>query len=229
VPDLRVHHNGVFQMTTTMTMIEDGLVVSDELDLGTSLDKWERATAEDADEYAAFLVYRDMGPFLRSVNGTQAIVGNYRFPNLSIVAARNKWKLRAELWDQEVQRLRQVASERAIIEMAERHAIQMRAASDVLMMPINALMKRHKDNPTELSTFVGVDNEQLAKMATDSAKVLPRLIQTERLINGLTTTTAEINNNVTNKTMVVSARLTDLSDEQLSVLGDVFGTEQASG
>ena len=196
-----------------------------ELSLPRNNNKWERAPEEDSEEYAAFLIYRDLGSLNRSISSAQTIIGNHHFPNLSAIANRNKWKLRADAWDEELVRLRNVATERAIIEMSERHALQIESAASTLMMPINALINRAKNDPGVMETMVGLDTAELVQMMIKSVSVLPRVIQTERLIHGQSTAAQEIKANVTNKNMNINAKLEDLTDEQLNILGDIFGEE----
>lgn len=189
------------------------------------IDKWERRTNEDSEEYAAFLIYRDLGPLARSINSTQAIIGNHKFSNLSIIANRNKWKIRAEAWDNEIDRLRLVANERAIIEMAERHALIIESAAKTLMMPITALINRAKDDPGVMDRMVGMDTSDLMNLMIKSASALPRIIQVERLIHGQATSAQEVTTKLTSRTIAFNAKVEDLTDEQLAVLSEVFGEE----
>lgn len=216
----------IYQMTTIEYLVDNitSIVVPDKIQDGIvfsrGIDKWERGENERADEYAAFLIYRDLGALQRSIYAAQAVVGEEKFPNLTAVASRNRWKTRAELWDDELVRLKAVANERALIEMGARHATQIQSAAEVLMIPVNAAMKRLEEDPEIFGRMVGMDTEQLLNLMIKSINALPGVIKTERLINGQAT--SEISATSKTTSLILSGKLSELSDEQLEVLEGVF-------
>lgn len=103
---------------------------------------WERIPGEGPKEYAAFCLYRDLGPFARSIRKAHELAprarggsteGVRRFEGWSV---QHYWVSRAQQYDDHVDRLRRIEAEIAVREMAQRHAA---AAKDFVQKAIDAL------------------------------------------------------------------------------------------
>lgn len=83
---------------------------------------WERQPGESSKAYAAFCVYRDLGPE-RSLEKARKNLGKTRVRRcLEEWSAKYNWVVRAQAYDDYIERKKREEKERAILEMAERHA-----------------------------------------------------------------------------------------------------------
>jgi hypothetical protein len=121
---------------------------------------WEQTLDESAKAYAAFCIYRDLGP-RRSVDeasrryhrgsgqGAQHAPSR-RSPRASGTIRRWaqhwNWATRARAWDQEAQRLKQKEQHAAIQEMTERHA------KESMMLQNKAIERLRLLRPEELKS-----------------------------------------------------------------------------
>lgn len=120
---------------------------------------WDQQPGESAKAYAAFCIYRDLGPrrsldaasrsYHRSEQEGQG-PPNRRLPRASGTVRRwaqcLNWQARARAWDQERERLKQAEQETAIQEMAERHA------KEAMMIQNKAIERLRQLRPEELGT-----------------------------------------------------------------------------
>lgn len=88
-------------------------------------DIWERQPGESSKAYAAFCVYRDLGP-QRSLDGARRTFerGGKRISVkfLGRWSSRYNWVARCEVYDDYIERRKREEREKDILEMAERHA-----------------------------------------------------------------------------------------------------------
>lgn len=84
---------------------------------------WERLKGEGTRAFAAFCVYRDLGP-TRSMPKATARMGRKATytRQLEKWSSRWNWVARAKAYDEHLERLKREASEGKVVEMAERHA-----------------------------------------------------------------------------------------------------------
>jgi hypothetical protein len=119
---------------------------------------WDQQAGESAKAYAAFCLYRDLGP-QRSLDeasrryhqpagqeGPQPPSKRLRRASGTIRrwAQRWDWQTRARAWDQEIERLKQVQQQAAVKEMNQRHA------KESLMLQNKAVERLHQLRPEEL-------------------------------------------------------------------------------
>jgi hypothetical protein len=118
---------------------------------------WDQQAGESAKAYAAFCLYRDLGPrrsldaASRRYHGSewerQGPPGG-RLPRASGTVRRWaqcwNWPARARAWDQESERIKQAEQHAAIQEMAERHA------KEALMIQNKAIERLRQLRPEEL-------------------------------------------------------------------------------
>jgi len=144
---------------------------------------WERQKGETAKQYRGFLVYRNLGLGARSIPAVARGLGlSTRSGQVGAWSARNHWRERITAWDAELERCKQTAITKEIQEMAQRHVAAAQAYLDVLLEPARELARRLK-NPQ----FRGLDDlptQQILLLAARCARVLPNLMQVERLARG---------------------------------------------
>ena len=142
---------------------------------------WERQSSDTPKSWAAFGVYRDLGPS-RTLAAAAAEL-NRSVALLADWSRAYSWVARAAAWDGEQDRLRTVAMQREVIAMAQRHARQAQRAQDAGMVPIDALMEKI----TEAGGLENVKNlriPELIKLSQDAIRSLPASMQAERLARG---------------------------------------------
>jgi hypothetical protein len=109
---------------------------------------WERQLGETSKAYAAFCVYRDLGPqrSLEAVRKEFAKNGKrISIKFLGRWSAKYRWVERAAAYDDYLDRRRREEKERAILDMAERHA------REAVALQQKALARLRELDPAELS------------------------------------------------------------------------------
>jgi hypothetical protein len=120
---------------------------------------WDPWPGESAKAYAAFCLYRDLGPRRSLDAASRSYHGSHRegvdllsgrLPRASGTIRRWahcwNWQARARAWDQEAERIKQAEQRAALQEMAERHA------KEALMMQNKAIERLRQLRPEELGT-----------------------------------------------------------------------------
>jgi hypothetical protein len=165
---------------------------------------WERQPGESAKAYAAFGLFRDLGP-RRSLDAASRRYHHPgpeappppggRLPRASGTmrrwAQRWSWVERARAWDQETERLQQAEQLAAIQEMAERHA------KEALLMQNKAIERLRQLRPEELG-------------ARDTLAYLIEAAKLERLARGEPTERVSQEHHFED--------LKELSDEELAAI-----------
>lgn len=117
---------------------------------------WERRPGETAKAYAAFCVYRDLGPS-RSLEKAAQAMGYKSRKNFSVWHSKHEWVKRAEAYDEYLERRKREEHEKAILEMAERHArlavaFQQKIAQRIQMIDPNELTPQDLARWLEIAT-----------------------------------------------------------------------------
>lgn len=114
---------------------------------------WERQPEETVKAYAAFCVYRDLGPE-RSLAKAGAVLGKNP-GGLEEWSSKNDWVKRSAAWDAEQDRIARQAQLDEIVKMRKRHA---KLASDMLTKAAKALDKIPEEEikASDLSRMVDV-------------------------------------------------------------------------
>ena len=130
---------------------------------------WERLPSESSKAYAAFCIYRDMGP-KRSIEKVQKKVGKKSgyLRHLYRWSSKYNWFERAKAYDDYIEKKKREENEKAILEMAERHV---KLAMAFLLKIAQALQQ--------------IDPAQLSP--SDMAKWLEIATKLERLSRGVPT------------------------------------------
>ena len=130
---------------------------------------WERQKNESSKAYAAFCVYRDLGPD-RSLEKTREILGKSAGYTrwMQTWSSKYDWVTRAQAYDDYIEGKKRKKNEKEILEMAERHV---KVAKAFLLIIAQALQQ--------------IDPAQLSP--SDMAKWLEVATKLERLSRGVPT------------------------------------------
>lgn len=160
---------------------------------------WERKEGETDAAFTAFVAYRDQDPprslrrlhdELKSRVEPGAKAGRGAAPPLSTLMEWSSgyfWVARASAWDDELDRRKREAQAEAVAEMARRHADQSKQIVQTLLLPASALAQRIRklaasDDLERL--FPGTSSETLMELLVQGAKVMPKVVEIERLARG---------------------------------------------
>jgi hypothetical protein len=162
---------------------------------------WDQVAGESAKAYAAFCLYRDLGP-RRSLDeasrryhrgSEREVQSGGRQPRASGTIRRWarlwNWSARAQAWDQQAQRIQETEQQAAIQEMAQRHA------KEAMMLQNKAVERLRQLRPEELR-------------ARDTLAYLVEAARLERLARGEPTERVAQEISLDN--------LKELTDEQLA-------------
>lgn len=159
----------------------------------TAVDPWERQHGEGDERWEAFQIYRDQiinGDPKRSLRRVAAALSKSS-TLLSRWAGEDSWSKRVEAWDREQDAMKRAAMARDMENMVKRQSTSLSAAAQALLAPIQAflvkLQKERAANPNG-DPYDGYDLRELMREAREAARLLPSLIQAERLVAGLSTT-----------------------------------------
>lgn len=157
---------------------------------------WDRQP-EDASEHAwmMFEHYRDQGPgrvIKQTMRWFNERGGTPSQPSISEVgiynmATRNNWTDRVAGYDNERERLYQLARSEKVREMVDRHATQVEDAITGLMAPIQALNRRIQEDPEFIDTLSKTNPRDLIKLSNMASRTIPSLMAAERLARDMPT------------------------------------------
>jgi hypothetical protein len=151
---------------------------------------WARQPGETQKQYAAFVVYRDLGLGARSIPATAKALGlSTRSGQVGGWSSRNSWRERVDAWDREIERKKQIALTDEVQEMARRHVAAAQNYIEVLMEPAR-LLARHLKDP-QFRDLEDLPTPQLLMLAARCARVLPSLMQAECVARGEPTVGAQ--------------------------------------
>ena len=153
---------------------------------------WKRQKNEGSKPFAAFIIYRDLGPnrVLRQVAGklglTLAFVQRW--------SSKWKWVSRVHAWEDEQDRLNLIYQQREIADMARRHAHNAEMAIEVHGLVLNEMMRRIRNNMLSQSgdKLTGMSNSDLTKLSTDLMNRLESMTRVERVARGVPATWVQI-------------------------------------
>lgn len=160
--------------------------------------KWDRQEKESDYAWDSFSHFRDSG-LVRSHEATlkhalsnaellESATNAKPTPNaISMMSSRFRWRERVFAYDQEQERLYQLARSEAIREMAHRHEGIVEKAIDGLMVPIEALYEAIQTDPDFVKSLSKTDAKKLIDLANRSSRTIPSLMAAERLARGMPT------------------------------------------
>lgn len=167
-------------MTQFRNGLEDGVGDVDPMDL----DPWERQPNESENAWVAFQAYRDLDP-PRSLKRAGAVIGKgSRY--CESLSSTWKWQKRVQAYERylDAQRRKEFAEANKAVEVRQRATME--DASAVLAAPIEAFLKKAREyHERGEELFDQLTTAQLQALAIEAVRYLPQLIQTERLVTGL--------------------------------------------
>jgi hypothetical protein len=166
---------------------------------------WERQRGEPTRAFAAFCVYRDLGPG-RSITAVARILGRNRV-GVGKLSARYRWVERAAAFDREEDRRKLEARFAEAERMATRHAQVAQLFIQMLGLPAQALAARMREDPEGVldelrwTTRTNRHGEtervqrpvtELLRLIRTLASAVVQIAQMERLARGAPTERAEL-------------------------------------
>jgi len=164
-----------------------------QLDPGRDL--WDRQIGEGPEAYEAFQVYLhqlDEGQPRRSQHKAAASLAKSR-ALVSRWSAEYQWQARTEAYDRDQAALKRAETNRRVVRAADRHGRHMEAMATALIQPVQAYLQRLAElRSAGDDPFKGMDIRELAREAHSAARLMPALVQAERLVLGLSTERTEL-------------------------------------
>lgn len=145
---------------------------------------WERRSDEGTKAFAAFIVYRDLGP-RRTLR--QAALAHYQIAEDDLKASskkrvvegwssRHQWRARAEEWDNYVRHETEEKELKAIADMRVRHASLMTVMQSKMVTYLNGLtddvIKRMSPDVAMRALDLAIKNERIARGVPDTVTAL---------------------------------------------------------
>lgn len=190
-------------------------------------DPWDRLPNETDYMWNLFLHYRESG-LQRSLKKTaQYVIDNdLRSKNrtkkgtdksfvVDAYSTQYKWRSRCLAYDNEQERLYQLARSEAIRAMVSRHEEVIENAISGLMAPIEALNRAMSQDSEFVNSLSKTDAKKLIDLSNRAARTIPSLMAAERLARGMPT---EIVGGVVEHQVVVSVERNQIG-EILAILG----------
>lgn len=158
---------------------------------------WEQQEGETSTAYAAFVIYRDMPVMERSIARAAKLrdaagrvsKGSDVARQLEEWSSRHRWVDRSAAWDQEQDRVRREEQLNEIRAMSVRHAQQAEATLRAALEPAQAFLRRLRDDPRCLDEL---SPSELIDLSLKAGRVVPQLVQVERLARGQTTESVKV-------------------------------------
>ena len=124
----------------------------------------------------------------------KAVSVHYNRSQLHTAPHNHDWLTRVAAWDLERSRLYQIEVWEELQDMGRRHGPILVDAIEAAAIPLQVMAERMRADPEGVMAELGEKNlVQLHAMSIKSARALPTLMQTERLVRGLPT---EITQNI---------------------------------
>lgn len=145
---------------------------------------WERLEAESSKSFAAFCIYRDIGPERSISEAYRQWVDDstkkapQRF--FTLWASEFRWRERAQAYDDHCERLKLKERDAAIQDAARRHVKQLRNFGAIFNKFEQILMRKLESNPD----LKGVRLTDLMNAAVRGASIVPRLQEAEMVALG---------------------------------------------
>ena len=167
------------------------LVWLSEIDDDGQPQPWAQLENETVTQYAHFQYYCSLPLAKRSY---RAVAKHYNRANMMTVPKDNDWSGRVAAWDLERARIYQIEVWEELQDMGRRHGPILKDAIEAIAIPLQVMAERMREDPEGVMEELGEKNlVQLHAMSIKSARALPNMMQTERLVRGLPT---EITQNI---------------------------------
>ena len=163
-------------------LLEENILINENDIEEEEIISYKRLKGEPIEAYRYFCIYRDMGPG-RSYHKT-AEAANVTYQTIALRGSQFHWRKRVKYWQDEVDRNRREAYLNEIKEMAKRHAQQSMAYQKVLIMPVEAILKKMKVNDPSYIDFQNLPVEVLFDKSLKSAQLMSSVVDIERKSRG---------------------------------------------
>lgn len=180
------------------------------------VEPWNRLADEGDRPWLIFSYHRDQGP-ARSVKATAEHFGIVQ-STLWRYSAKYDWVDRLRAFDQHEDRIYNARRATAIKEMAERHGDAIEGYLEALAVPFQALRMKLEEDPDAIANLSESSIKQLIDLSVKSGRIIPSMMQAERLARGMPSEVLEIKGEVTHTH--------ELDRDQL---GEVWATLAAAG
>lgn len=154
---------------------------------------WERQTNESDESWEAFVDYRDSageGDGKRSQHATARRIGKGR-QLVSRWSAEHEWQRRVQAFDRDQDAIRLAEQAQAIKRAARRQSRALESMVMALIAPVEAYLAKLQEQGGVRQAYANWTLRELAVAARESARLLPALVQAERLVHGLSTSKGE--------------------------------------
>ena len=167
------------------------LVWLDDTDDDGQPQPWAQLEHETDTQYAHFQFYCSLPLAKRTY---AAVAHHYNRKLMLGIPKDNDWPGRVSAWDQERARIYQIEVWEELQDMGRRHGPILVDAIEAIAIPLQVMAERMRADPEAVLAELGEKNlVQLHAMSIKSARALPNMMQTERLVRGLPT---EITHNI---------------------------------
>lgn len=153
------------------------------------VEEWERQTAESAEAFEAWVVYRDMDGrrstrrVSEELSKSEGLIKRW--------ALDWHWTERLRSWQRHVDELARQEQIAEIIKYRRRTARQMMAKAQTLMLPDMLLNEKLSKGAKIEELLKGISNKELVMMSIRAAQALPQIAKAEALALGDTTERTE--------------------------------------
>ena len=154
---------------------------------------WEQQPREAPRAYAYFCRYRDMDPAAEKVEDRRSLANLGRMLGVSthlmeIYSSKWHWMRRVTAWDAYQDKLKREAHQRAVQDMADRHARMASTTLAGLMLPMNVLAARMRDERERITRELeALDTPNLIAFARNNAAFIDLMAKMERTARGQAT------------------------------------------
>lgn len=152
---------------------------------------FDRLENESSQAWEAFLCYRDAG-LRRSIRS----VARELSKSASLLmrwSSVHDWPKRSMAYDAWMEEQRRIAMQEELQARGRHHAQVIDDLITALYQPARVVVEHLKNNPDALQVQEGTDPMKLLGIVHETAKVMPRLIEASRLVNGMDVPGAEEN------------------------------------
>jgi len=152
---------------------------------------WNQLPEEGGKAFAAFQVYRELGPWERSMNRVRVELGRPEsyLRSLQSWSSKYRWVDRVRAWDQHLDGVKRRKVEKELEGMAERHVALATRVQQLIELKLSATLRKVN---AELSRTGGSDFDVAGLSINQLAPLVRVATDLERLARGEATTRAEI-------------------------------------
>jgi hypothetical protein len=147
--------------------------------------------------FGRFEVYRELGPDRTVVDTVRKCCPTNKRPlNSSNFYDKCRvwlWKWRAIAWDRAVEKQKRLAELEEVRRMSARHARESMAIQQALMLPIQTIAQKMKENPAKvLKQMEDLGMLDLFNAVAKASTVYPSMAKIERLARGVSSESYEV-------------------------------------